>query len=120
LVVSLLGLSQNDAMRWERLIAAGIFLGAISLWLVWMGEGWRRPGENHSILYVGIRHEWRLSRQSVRDTHRRLKGCGGSPACVSKELKFSLVHGERLLVPDSVPEESEDDPIGIFYDGTLN
>jgi hypothetical protein len=96
-------------MLWKRLVIACCLLAAFLTWTTWMAEGWRRPGdENHTMVYIGIRHQWRRWRQWTVDSYRSVKNCEGSISCVATEFKYSVLKIGRVLTRDGVPKpESE-------------
>src|SRR5271168_3927953 len=90
-------------MPWKRLLIASSLLAIFLTWTTWMAEGWRRPGENHTMVYIGIRHQWRRWRQWSVDSYRHVKNCDGSTGCIGTELKDSILQINRVLTRDGVP-----------------
>jgi hypothetical protein len=92
-------------MLWKRLFVADLLLGAFLTWTTWWAEGWRQPGENHTMLSVGIRHAWRRGRGWTLYTHRRLKACHGSMGCIVEQTKLSLVDFTLIFRRDGIANE---------------
>jgi len=91
-------------MLWKRLLIACCLLAAFLTWTTWMGEGWRRPGEKHTMVYVGIRHQWRRWRQWTVDTYRQVGNCDGSMSCAATTLRFAILQIRDVLTRDGVPK----------------